>query len=211
MSISGFPYQQTIKKNFCNSKQTARVSTSANKITMSGHNKWSKIKHKKAVTDAKKSKEFSKFAKLIAFESKEAGGDPNSPSLREAIEKAKQANMPRENIERAILRGKGSLDEVVEVVIYETYGPAGVAILIEGLTNNRNRTAAEIKHILSKHNTVLAEPGAALWAFEKSSGSWKAKAQTALSTEEREKLVSLINVLLDHDDVQEVFTNAEEV
>ena len=176
---------------------------------MSGHNKWSKIKHKKAATDAKKSKEFSKLAHLIAFESKEAGGDLSSAALRLAIEKAKQANMPRENIERAISRGSGNSSEVMGSVTYETYGPAGVAVVMRGLTNNRNRTAAEIKHILSKHNTALAEPGAALWAFEKDDVSWKAKTKTSVPTKEREKLTSLVDALLEHDDIQEVFTNAE--
>jgi YebC/PmpR family DNA-binding regulatory protein len=174
---------------------------------MSGHSKWSKIKHKKALTDARKSKEFSKLAKFIAVESKKAGGDVNSPGLRFAIEKAKQSNMPSDNIERAVQKGKAGEGETVEHVLYEAYGPGGSAIIIEGLTDNKNRTAAEIKHLLNKHDAQLASQGAASWAFEKSDGIWKPKTTMLISDEDSEKLSELISELEEHDDVQGVYTN----
>src|SRR3989344_2427014 len=118
---------------------------------MSGHNKWSKIKHKKAASDAVKSRVFSKFARLISVESKKVKGDINAPGLRLAIERAKKENMPGDNIERAVAKGKSDTGTSLEKVIFETYGPGGVALLIEGLTDNNNRTSQEIKHLLGKH------------------------------------------------------------
>src|SRR4051812_10551656 len=125
---------------------------------MSGHNKWSKIKRQKAGTDAAKSKVFSKFAKLIATASKEARGDVSSPTLRAAIEKAQEFNMPRENIERAVKKGTGSDAEAMEAITYESYGPGGSALVIDALTTNRNKAAQEVKFILSKHGFALAAP-----------------------------------------------------
>jgi len=117
---------------------------------MSGHNKWAQIKRKKAVTDAKRSKIFGKFSRLIVVESKKSGGDVSTPGLRAIIERAKKENMPIENIERAVKKGAGSDAGNMAPVLYEAYGPGGCAILVEGLTDNKNRTVAEIKHILSK-------------------------------------------------------------
>ena len=176
---------------------------------MSGHNKWSKIKHKKAATDAQKSRVFSKYARLIAVESKKAGGDINAPNLRAVIEKAKKDSMPADNISRAVAKGVGGGGEAMEEVTYEAYGPGGSALIIEGLTDNRNRTAAEIKHILSKRGIELASPGSATWAFGKTSTEWEAKTTTPISDEDGEKLEELIETLLEHDDVQNVYTNAE--
>lgn len=175
---------------------------------MSGHSKWSKIKHKKALTDAKKSKVFSKIVRLLTVESKKSGGDVNSPGLRLAIEKAKGANMPSGNIERAIAKGKTNTSADMEHVLYESYGPGGSAVIIDGLTDNRKRTAAEIKHILSGHNIQLAAPHAASWAFEKIDGRWSPKTTVVLSDDSREKLEKLTSELEDHDDVQNVYTNA---
>jgi len=175
---------------------------------MSGHNKWSKIKHKKAITDSKKSKIFSKHAHLIALASKESGGDTNSPSLRAAIDKARQDNMPAGNIDRAVKRGVGDNVAMMEEVTYEAYGPGGCAIIIEGLTDNRNRASAEIKHILSKNGLSLAQSGSATWAFEKMSEGWMPKTTTELSSDEIEKLEKLSDALEEIDDVQEVYTNA---
>lgn len=174
---------------------------------MSGHNKWSKIKHKKALTDAKKSKVFSKFVKLIQVESKKSGGDTNSPGLRVAIEKARAENMPSDNIERAIAKGKTDTGAEAEPVLYEAYGPGGAAVIIEGLTDNRNRTAAEIKHLLNKHGIQLAAQGAASWAFEKIDGGWRAKTPHEISEADLEKLEALIEEIEDHDDTQGVYTN----
>ena len=176
---------------------------------MSGHNKWSKIKHKKAATDAQRSKIFGKLAQLIAVESKKAKGDVNSPGLRSAVEKAKESNMPTENINRAVQKGKNDEGTSLEVVLYEAYGPAGVAIIISGLTDNRNRTAAEIKHTLSKLGLSLAEPGAASWAFEKDAENYRAKTTIKISNEENTKLEDIVETILDHDDVQDVFTNED--
>jgi len=176
---------------------------------MSGHNKWSKIKHKKAATDAKRSKEFTKIARLITSESKKVGGDANSASLRSVIEKARAANMPKDNIERAITKGKAGEGGDMESVTYEAYGPGGVAILMDGLTDNRNRTAAEIKHLLTKQNLSLAEPGAASWAFTKNATTWTANTTIPLSDEDNEKLANLVELIEENDDIQEVFVNAE--
>src|SRR5690348_1557363 len=107
---------------------------------MSGHNKWSKIKNKKAVTDAKKSKVFSMFAKMIAVESRKAKGDKNSPSLRAVMERARAVNMPNDNIDRAVAKGAGGDGGNLEEVLYEAYGPGGAALIIEGITDNKNRT-----------------------------------------------------------------------
>lgn len=176
---------------------------------MSGHNKWSKIKHKKAASDAQKSKIFSKLVKLISVESKNAGGDVSAPGLSSAIEKAKKENMPSENIERAIKKGTSDNSTSMESVVYETYGPGGIALIIEGLTDNKNRTAAEIKHLLSKHGLQLATPGSATWSFEKNTTGWIAKTTTPISKDDTEKLNNLVGELEEHDDVQGVFTNVE--
>jgi len=176
---------------------------------MSGHNKWSKIKHKKAATDAQKSKVFGKLARLIAVESKLSGGDINSPSLRAAIEKAKKENMPSDNIDRAVKKGAGNDMAQMEAVLYEAYGPGGCAMIIEGLTDNKNRISAEVKHILSKNSLSLAAQGSASWAFEKRNNEWAPKTMAPLSNEEGEKLSNIINELEENDDIQNVYTNAE--
>jgi YebC/PmpR family DNA-binding regulatory protein len=174
---------------------------------MSGHSKWSKIKHKKASTDARKSKVFSKLVRFITVEAKKAKGDKNSPGLRVAIEKARAENMPADNIERAIDKASASSEEL-EQVIYEAYGPGGAAIIIEGYTDNRNRTAQEIKFILSHNGGTLATPGAAMWAFARVDGKLEAQAPLEIPDEELEKLAQLIDELEEQDDVSEVYTNA---
>lgn len=176
---------------------------------MSGHNKWSKIKHKKAASDAQKSKTYSKLVKLIQVESKTADGNVDSPGLRAAIEKAKSENMPKDNIERAIKKGASSDSAAMEEVIYEAYGPGGTALIITGLTDNKNRTAPEVKHTLTKNGLQLATPGSALWAFEKTAEGWEPKQTTPINEEGGAKLERLIEELEDNDDVQDVFTNAE--
>jgi len=177
---------------------------------MSGHNKWSKVKHQKAATDARKSKIFGQLAKLIAMESKKAGGNVDSPGLKNAIDQAKKENMPKDNIERAIKKGKSGDAEDMESVRFETYGPAGVAVVIEGLTDNNNRTSSEIKQILTKHGYQLAEMGSASWAFEKQGEIWNAVTTIPLSENDQSKLNVLIEALEEHDDVRGVYTNAEE-
>jgi len=176
---------------------------------MSGHNKWSKIKNKKAVSDSQKSKIFSKLVRLIQSESKKSGGDTNAPGLRGVIEKAKKENMPGENIERAIKKGAGEGGVSLESITYEAYGPSGVGIIIETLTDSRNRTFAEMKHVLSKNNSSIAQIGAVKWAFEKNNdGDWIPKTFVELSDDDIKKLNKLIEDLEENEDVQEIFTNS---
>lgn len=136
---------------------------------MSGHSKWSQIKHKKAHTDAKRGKVFTKIVKEISIAARIGGGDPDgNPRLRAVIEKAKEVNMPHDNVKKAIMKGTGELPGVnYEEFVYEGYGPAGVAIMIEVLTDNKNRTLPEIRHILSKHGGSLGETGCVSWMFDK--------------------------------------------
>ncbi len=136
---------------------------------MSGHSKWSSIKHKKAATDAKRGKLFTKLIKEITVAARMGGGDPDAnPRLRTAILAAKNENMPKDNIERAIKKGTGELEGVsYEESIYEGYGPGGAAVLVESLTDNKNRTVADIRNIFSKHGGSLGENGCVAWIFEK--------------------------------------------
>ncbi len=136
---------------------------------MSGHSKWSSIKHKKAATDAKRGKIFTKLIKEITVAARMGGGDPDTnPRLRTAILAAKSENMPKDNIERAIKKGTGELEGVnYEESIYEGYGPGGAAVLVESLTDNKNRTVADIRNIFGKHGGSLGENGCVAWMFEK--------------------------------------------
>jgi YebC/PmpR family DNA-binding regulatory protein len=137
---------------------------------MSGHSKWHSIKHKKAVVDARRGRQFTKLARAITVAAREGGGDPDgNPGLALAIQKARDASMPKDNIERAIAKGTGEgIDaDRIETVLYEGYGPGGVALLIEALTDNRNRTGAEVRHLLSKYGGSLGEPGSVSYLFEK--------------------------------------------
>jgi YebC/PmpR family DNA-binding regulatory protein len=176
---------------------------------MSGHNKWSKIKHKKAAGDAARSKVFSRLSKLITAESKAANGDISSPGLATAIESAKRENMPKDTIERAVKKGTDKDAASLESVTYETYGPGGSAIIIEALTDNKNRAAAEVRHALTKQGLELAAPGAASWAFTKEGSSWNPNTTVDLSDDDLEKLGRLVDLLEEIEDVQEVFTNVE--
>jgi YebC/PmpR family DNA-binding regulatory protein len=137
---------------------------------MSGHSKWASIKHKKAVVDARRGQHFTKLARAITVAARDGGGDPtgNAP-LALAVAKAKAASMPKDNIERAIAKGtgEGGDAETIETVLYEGYGPGGVAVLVEALTDNRNRTGADVRHAFSKHGGSLGEPGSVAYLFEK--------------------------------------------
>jgi YebC/PmpR family DNA-binding regulatory protein len=137
---------------------------------MSGHSKWSSIKHKKGAADAQRGKLFSKLARAIIVAARDGGGDPeHNPTLATAIQKARDASMPKENIKRAIDRGTGADADgaAIESILYEGYGPGGVAILVEALTDNRNRASAEIRFAFSSHNGSLGEPGSVAYLFEK--------------------------------------------
>lgn len=175
---------------------------------MSGHNKWSQIKHRKGATDAAKSKVWGMLAKRIAIESKHANGDVTSPTLRTWIEKAKKENMPKENIERAVAKGTVADASSMESVVYETYGPGGAAILISALTDSRNRTAQEMKHLLTKNGLELAAPGSAAWAFTKTAEGYEPTTTVPLSETDSEQLMKLLEIIDAQDDVEDIYTNA---
>ena len=137
---------------------------------MSGHSKWSTIKHKKGAADAKRGKLFSKLSRAIMVAAKEGGSDPaTNLALQNAVEKARSYSMPKDNIERAIAKGSGDGTDGAsfETVVYEGYGPEGVAVIVEALTDNRNRTASEVRHMFSKHGGNLGATGAVAWQFER--------------------------------------------
>lgn len=178
---------------------------------MSGHNKWSQIKHKKEITDGKKSKIFSKLVKFISVEARLSGGK-DSPGLRSAIEKAKKVNMPKDIIERAVKKASDS-NVVMENIMYEAYGPGGVGIIIETLTDSKNRTAQDVKHILSENGTSFAGIGSVSWAFKREISPeglvWIPTTTVDASDEDLILLDKLVEDLENNDDVQDVFTNAE--
>ena len=137
---------------------------------MSGHSKWSSIKHKKGAADVKRGKLFSKLSRAIIVAAKEGGGDPaNNLALQNAIEKAKSYSMPRDNIDRAIAKGSGADADAdsFETIVYEGYGPEGIAVIVEALTDNRNRTAADVRHLFAKHGGNLGGSGAVAWQFDR--------------------------------------------
>ena len=238
---------------------------------MSGHSKWSTIKRKKAAIDAKRGKIFTKLIREITVAARTGGGEPDfNPRLRLAVETAKEANMPQDNIERAIKRGTGELEGVnYEEIAYEGYGPAGVALYIETLTDNQKRTVAEVRHILDKNGGNLGTAGSVAWQFDhkgqifvpsdgadeeavfeaaieagaedmtqandefvittevanfhevqdalKAAGiefasaslAWIAKNEVAVGGKDGEKLLKVLDALEDHDDVQQVYSNAD--
>lgn len=176
---------------------------------MSGHNKWSQIKRQKGVTDAARSRVFSRLARLITLESKKANGVLTAPGLSSAIARGKTANMPKNNIERAIAKGTSKDSGNLEQVVYEAYGPAGTAIIIDALTDNKNRTTPEIKHLLSKQNIEVVTPGSAGWAFTKTGSDYAPNEPLVeISGVDEEKLTAILEALDEHEDVQNVFTNA---
>jgi YebC/PmpR family DNA-binding regulatory protein len=137
---------------------------------MSGHSKWASIKHKKAVVDSRRGAQFSKLARAIMVAARDGGGDPDAnATLENAVRKAREASMPKDNIERAIAKGTGEGGEAdaIETVLYEGYGPGGVALLVEAMTENRNRTGADVRHAFSKHGGSLGEPGSVAYLFDK--------------------------------------------
>jgi YebC/PmpR family DNA-binding regulatory protein len=178
---------------------------------MSGHSKWSTIKHKKALTDAKKSKVFSKIASLITISARK-GGDPNkNPNLRTMLEKAREVNMPKENVERAIKRGTGEIGGVaLEEVTYGAFGPGGVALLITAITDNKNRTLSDIKQILNSHNAKFAESSSIQWMFRREGPDWVANSPMKIEDEAIEnQLVALYDALDEQQDVSEVYSTEE--
>ncbi len=176
---------------------------------MSGHSKWSQIKRQKSATDAARSRIFARYARLIALESKKANGVLSVPGLSVAITRAKAVNMPKDNIERALAKGISKDSGNLEPVVYESYGPAGVAFLIDALTDNKNRTTQEIKHLLAQQGMELAALGAASWAFSKTDDEYAPKEPLVeIAGEDEERLHTLLQALDEYEDVQCVYTNA---
>ena len=176
---------------------------------MSGHSKWSSIKHKKEAADSKKGAVFTRMAKNISIAAKEGGADPSTNfKLRMAIDQARAANVPKDNIERAIRRGTGEgSDSQLEEVTYEGYGPGGVAIIITSVTDNTNRALSDIRHALSKHGGNLGESGSAMWNFERKDSKYIAKQTIELDENAKRKLDTLTNALENLEDVQNFFTS----
>ena len=190
--------------------QDANRNVSVKINLMSGHSKWAQIKYKKAATDAKKGKVFSKLSRIITLAAKELGGDPKTNlKLATAIDDARKANMPSENIERAIKKATEKDSAELKEVVYEAYGPGGSAIIITAVTDNSNRTTNEIKHLFSEHGAKLGGQGSAMWAFDKQGRDFSAKFPTTLSEQDTKQFEALLSALDDHDDVQEVYSNAE--
>ncbi len=182
---------------------------------MSGHSHTKTILHKKQTTDAKRGKIFSKLSQQISIMTKEKGSDLDSNSpLRAIIEKAKELNMPKENIERAIKKGIGELSgKNLEEVFFEAYGPGGIALIIKGITNNKNRTLMEIKQILTQNNGKLVSEGSVQWLFERKIDpetgllNWSAKEQIRLEEKDKQDCQKLFKVLGEIEEVSTLFSN----
>lgn len=184
---------------------------------MSGHNKYSQIKHRKEAQDSKKSIVFSKLLAAISVAAKQNPKPDANPRLRSAIEKARENNVPLENIERAI--SKASEQKDLQEILIEAYGPEGVGILIEAITNNSNRTVSEIRHLLDENGAKMANQGSVQWSFEQiaderglnadSRGKWRPKFTQQISETGKQKLQELVDIIEENGDVQHVITNAE--
>lgn len=175
---------------------------------MAGHSKWANIKHRKGAVDAKRSKTFSKHAKIISIAAKNDPNPETNAALRSAIQRAREDNVPNDNIERAINKAKESGN--LEKVRYEAYGPDGIALIIDAITDNNNRTFSEIRKLLTDNGAKIAEPGSVLWSFDESpDGGWNAKFPQDISENGKAQLEKLMVALEDHDDVQSVVTNAK--
>jgi YebC/PmpR family DNA-binding regulatory protein len=178
---------------------------------MSGHNKWSKIKHKKAATDSAKSKVFSKFSKLIQVAVKAANGDSNSASVVSVVESAKKENVPKDVIDRAVKKASSSDSADLHEVMYEGFGPGGVGMLIKAVTDNTNRTVTEVKTIYTKNGGSFAASGAVSWGFSMDENrDWVANEGTelTLSEDDEEKLEKIIDLLEESDDITDIYHNA---
>ena len=176
---------------------------------MSGHSKWANIQVRKGTQDKKRANLFSKLTRNIILAARGGSDLDTNFKLRLAVEKAKESNVPKDNIERAIAKATGVGAESFENVTYEAFGPGGVAIVIEGITDNKNRTTPEIKHLLSKQGLALGGQGSALWAFDRVNGELQPKSTTTVSENDGTRLTEIIEQLEDHPDVKNVITNAE--
>jgi YebC/PmpR family DNA-binding regulatory protein len=174
---------------------------------MAGHSHWAQIKHKKGANDEKRGLLFSKLLAAISIAARDNPKPDQNPRLRTTIEKARAAGVPNENIDRALKRSTEAKE--LEEVLVEAYGPEGAAILIQGITTSKNRTIAEVKHLLTEHDAKFAEPGSVLWAFKNEGGEWKPAFPQAISNEGNAKLAELVSALEGHGDVQRVTTNMQ--
>lgn len=174
---------------------------------MSGHNKWSQIKHKKAITDQKKAKAFTKLLAAVSAAAKDEPNQDFNPRLRSAVLKAREASVPQENIERAISRAK---DNPTEDLLIEAYGPQGTAFLITALTDSRNRTIAEVKKLLSDNGAKFAEQGSVQWMFESNpEGEWTPKFEQPIDDASKDSILTLMEALDEHADIADIYTNAK--
>ena len=177
---------------------------------MSGHSKWSTIKHKKAATDAKRGKVFSEVSKMITVAVKEgASGDPSqNPRLRVALDKAREANMPKQNVQKAIDKGlgKGSGGNIEEI-LYEGYGPGGVGVLVKVSTDNRNRTGNEIKTVFDRSGGSIGSPGSVMYMFERTGEGYKVKMPMPVGDDVVKSMEKLIEKLEENEDVEMVITS----
>lgn len=174
---------------------------------MSGHSKWSTIKRQKASNDAKRGQLFTKVTRAITITARKGGGDPErNAALRQALEKAKSVNLPKENIKRAIERGTGGVEggKNFDEVVYEGYGPHGVAFLVEAVTDNKNRTLSEVRSVLERNGGSLGEPGSAAYIFENRE---EPLFEIELDDTQEDQVIKLMSQLDDLDDVQEVYSN----
>ena len=176
---------------------------------MSGHSHAKTIRHQKNITDQKRGQMFSKMARVISIAVKEGGPNPETNNkLRAAMEQAKQFNMPKDNIERAVKQATGGEKEAnLEEVIFEAYGPGGIAIIIEGITDNKNRTLGEIKQILNQYGGKLVGVGGVRWLFEKKPNEWVAKQEIEPTEKDKESCQKLFEALDDNEAVQEIYSN----
>ena len=173
---------------------------------MAGHNKWAQIKRQKGKTDAQKSKAFSKFSRLLTTEVKKSGA--SSAAVKTIIERARAVNMPNDAIDRAIKKATES-STAMEAAMYEAYGPGGSALIIDTLTDNKNKAVQEIKHILSRNGYELAGMGAASWAFEKNAEGWMPNTTLPLNDEDLAKLDTIITELEENDHDRAEYRDAE--
>jgi YebC/PmpR family DNA-binding regulatory protein len=173
---------------------------------MSGHSKWAQIKRKKEVTDKKRGQIFSKLLRAISIAAQK---DPNpnyNPNLKAAVDRAREANTPQDNIERAIKKSSEAKD--IKEVLFEAYGPEAIAFLIQAQTDNSNRTVAEVKKILNNHGGKWASPGSVMWVFEKTVDGYQSKFPQNVSREAKERIIKLMEALDDQDDITEIYTSA---
>jgi YebC/PmpR family DNA-binding regulatory protein len=174
---------------------------------MAGHSHWKQIKLQKTTADQKRGQVFSKLLTAISIASRQEPNPEFNPRLRSLMEKAKENKVPNENIEKAI--SKVLENKNLEELIIEAYGPEKTALIIEAISDNRNRTIAEIKHLLSENEAKIANPGSVLWSFEKINDEWRSKFKQQISKEGGQRIQKLIQILEKHNDVQKVITNSQ--